>query len=120
MNTKTVDSRPSITLCTLGQEGHGKTALTAAILQVLAKTGGATRYTYEDLLPPPAFMTHACDGAELAHVEYTTQSRRYLHADPARHNSMLVIRVATHTPIALRTIYQSMRVDYSPMERPHN
>ncbi|AKF79586.1 elongation factor Tu [Myxococcus fulvus 124B02] len=81
---KITDSKPNVNIGMLGHEGHGKTLLTAAITQVLAKRGGAERCSYEAL---QAVGQRIERGIFLSttQVEYQTVNRRYAHVDHPGH-----------------------------------
>src|SRR5690625_5091493 len=73
-------SKPHMNIGTIGHVDHGKTTLTAAITNVLAKQGLADARAYD-----------AIDGAteekergitiSTSHVEYETENRHYAHID---------------------------------------
>lgn len=65
-------TKPRVNVGTIGPSGHGKTALTAAILKVQAKSNLAEAVSYDDI------QNYINDS-----VEYETQSRRYTHVDCA-------------------------------------
>ena len=77
-------SKTHVNIGTIGHVDHGKTTLTAAITNVLAKTGMAEAKAYD-----------ASDGApeekergitiNTAHVEYQTATRHYAHVDCPGH-----------------------------------
>src|SRR5262245_38863754 len=65
-------TKPRVNVGTIGPAGHGKTALTAAILKVQAKSNLAEAVSYDDL------QNYVSDS-----VEYETPSRHYTHVDCA-------------------------------------
>jgi elongation factor Tu len=75
-------SKPHVNIGTIGHVDHGKTSLTAAITNVLAKAGGATARSYAsiDAAPEERDIT-----INTAHVEYETTARHYAHVDCPGH-----------------------------------
>ena len=77
-------NKPHVNIGTIGHVDHGKTTLTAAITNVLAKKGQAKAQAYDQI-----------DGAHeerergitinTAHVEYETDGRHYAHVDCPGH-----------------------------------
>ena len=79
-------TKPHINVGTIGHIDHGKTCLTSAITNVLAKKGQATAKTYAEIAKGGAvrdkgkILTIA-----VAHVEYETENRHYAHIDCPGH-----------------------------------
>src|SRR5512133_3865330 len=69
---------------TIGHVDHGKTALTAAITKILAKTGGATYTAYDQIDKAPEERERGIT-ISTAHVEYETTTRHYAHVDCPGH-----------------------------------
>ena len=77
-------TKPHMNIGTIGHVDHGKTTLTAAITNVLAKHGLADAQAYDSI-----------DGASeekergitisTSHVEYETENRHYAHIDAPGH-----------------------------------
>ena len=63
---------------------HGKTSLTAAITNVLAKAGGATARSYASIDAAPEERERGIT-INTAHVEYETGERHYAHVDCPGH-----------------------------------
>src|ERR1700679_3173511 len=73
-------SKPHVNVGTIGHVDHGKTSLTAAITNVLAKTGKATAKSYADIDAAPEEKERGIT-INTAHVEYETDARHYAHVD---------------------------------------
>src|SRR3989339_1052779 len=78
-------SKPHVNVGTIGHVDHGKTTLTAAILQVLKTTGGiAQDKRVDDLDKAPESKARGITIAT-AHCEYETAKRHYAHVDCPGH-----------------------------------
>ncbi len=77
-------SKPHVNIGTIGHVDHGKTSLTAAITNVLAKAGGATARSYASIDAAPEERERGIT-INTAHVEYETQARHYAHVDCPGH-----------------------------------
>ena len=77
-------SKPHINVGTIGHVDHGKTTLTSAITQVLAKRGLADVRTLESIDNAPEEKSRGLTIA-IAHVEYQTENRHYAHVDCPGH-----------------------------------
>src|SRR5881398_3009828 len=79
-------TKPHVNIGTIGHIDHGKTTLTAAILQTLAKQGKATVKSYADIAKGGTVRdaTKTVTIA-VAHVEYETEKRHYAHIDCPGH-----------------------------------
>ncbi len=69
---------------TIGHVDHGKTTLTAAITQVLAKKGMAEAKKFEDIDNAPEERERGITIAT-SHQEYETEKRHYAHVDCPGH-----------------------------------
>ena len=76
--------KPHVNVGTIGHIDHGKTTLTAAITQVLAKKGLAKFIDYSSIDKAPEEKERGITIAT-AHVEYETESRHYAHVDCPGH-----------------------------------
>merc|ERR1711988_1287881 len=76
-------SKPHVNIGTIGHVDHGKTTLTAAILNVLAKKGQAEARNYADIEYAPERQRGIT--INTAHVEYETDKRHYAHVDCPGH-----------------------------------
>ena len=76
--------KPHVNVGTIGHIDHGKTSLTAAITNVLAKTGQATAKSYADIDAAPEEKERGIT-INTAHVEYQTEKRHYAHVDCPGH-----------------------------------
>ena len=77
-------NKPHCNIGTIGHVDHGKTSLTAAITKILAKTGGATFTTYDQIDKAPEERERGIT-ISTAHVEYETANRHYAHVDCPGH-----------------------------------
>jgi len=77
-------SKPHVNVGTIGHVDHGKTTLTAAITNVLAKRGGAEAQAFDQIDNAPEERERGITIAT-SHVEYDTQSRHYAHVDCPGH-----------------------------------
>ncbi len=76
--------KPHVNIGTIGHVDHGKTTLTAAITETLAKKGLATAKKYDDIDGAPEEKERGIT-INTAHVEYQTDSRHYAHVDCPGH-----------------------------------
>ena len=77
-------NKPHVNIGTIGHVDHGKTTLTAAITNVLAKKGQATAQDYGDIDGAPEERERGIT-INTAHVEYETNGRHYAHVDCPGH-----------------------------------
>ena len=77
-------TKPHVNIGTIGHVDHGKTSLTAAITNVLAKAGGATARSYASIDAAPEERERGIS-INTAHVEYETSARHYAHVDCPGH-----------------------------------
>ncbi|MBJ7449763.1 MAG: elongation factor Tu [Parachlamydiales bacterium] len=77
-------NKPHVNVGTIGHVDHGKTTLTAAITNVLAKKGGAKFRDYASIDNTPEEKARGIT-INTAHVEYETESRHYAHVDCPGH-----------------------------------
>lgn len=77
-------SKPHVNVGTIGHVDHGKTTLTAAILQNLANRGLAEERTLEDIDKAPEEQERGITIAT-SHQEYETEDRHYAHVDAPGH-----------------------------------
>lgn len=83
-DTKYQRNKPHVNIGTIGHVDHGKTTLTAAITQVLAKEGLATAKKFEDIDNAPEEKARGVT-INITHVEYETANRHYAHIDAPGH-----------------------------------
>jgi elongation factor Tu len=80
-----VRTKPHVNIGTIGHVDHGKTTLTAAILQVLSSHGmTAQNKGVDDLDKAPESKSRGIT-ISTAHVEYETEKRHYAHVDCPGH-----------------------------------
>ena len=77
-------NKPHVNIGTIGHVDHGKTTLTAAITNVLAKKGQAKVQNYDDIDGAPEERERGIT-INTAHVEYETDGRHYAHVDCPGH-----------------------------------
>jgi elongation factor Tu len=77
-------SKPHVNVGTIGHVDHGKTTLTAAITQVLAKKGLATVRDFSSIDNAPEEKERGIT-INTSHVEYQTEKRHYAHVDCPGH-----------------------------------
>jgi len=81
---KFVRDKPHLNVGTIGHVDHGKTTLTAAITEVLAKKGLADYIPFDQIDKAPEEKERGITIA-IAHVEYKTDNRHYAHVDCPGH-----------------------------------
>ncbi len=77
-------SKTHVNIGTIGHVDHGKTTLTAAITNVLAKEGMAQATAYDQIDGAPEEKERGIT-INTAHVEYQTATRHYAHVDCPGH-----------------------------------
>ena len=77
-------NKPHVNIGTIGHVDHGKTSLTAAITQVLSKTGGAEARDFSQIDNAPEEKERGIT-ISTSHVEYETVNRHYAHVDCPGH-----------------------------------
>jgi elongation factor Tu len=77
-------SKPHVNIGTIGHVDHGKTTLTAAITQVLAKKGWSEIRSFDSIDNAPEEKERGIT-INTAHVEYQTATRHYAHVDCPGH-----------------------------------
>ena len=80
-------TKPHVNVGTIGHVDHGKTTLTAAILNVLSKAGngyGASVKGVDDIDKAPEEKARGIT-ISLSHSEYETPTRHYAHVDAPGH-----------------------------------
>lgn len=76
--------KPHVNIGTIGHVDHGKTTLTAAITQVLAKKGLSEIRSFDSIDNAPEEKERGIT-INTAHVEYQTATRHYAHVDCPGH-----------------------------------
>lgn len=77
-------TKPHVNIGTIGHVDHGKTTLTAAITQVLAKKYGGIARSLDDIDKAPEEKARGIT-INSTHVEYETAKRHYAHVDCPGH-----------------------------------
>ncbi len=77
-------TKTHVNIGTIGHVDHGKTTLTAAITNVLAKKGMSTAMKYEDIDNAPEEKQRGVT-INISHLEYETDKRHYAHIDAPGH-----------------------------------
>jgi elongation factor Tu len=79
-------TKPHVNVGTIGHVDHGKTTLTASILEVQANKGLATKKPYSDIAKGGTVRDASkIVTISLAHVEYESDARHYAHIDAPGH-----------------------------------
>ncbi len=76
--------KPHVNIGTIGHVDHGKTTLTAAITQVLAKQGLSEIKSFDQIDNAPEEKERGIT-INTAHIEYQTKNRHYAHVDCPGH-----------------------------------
>jgi len=77
-------TKPHVNIGTIGHVDHGKTTLTAAITQILAKKGLAQAQRYDEIDNAPEEKARGVT-INVHHTEYETEKRHYAHVDCPGH-----------------------------------
>ncbi len=78
-------TKPHVNVGTIGHVDHGKTTLTSAITQVLAKQGTGTAFRAFDSIDNAPEERERGVTIAIAHIEYETVNRHYAHVDCPGH-----------------------------------
>ena len=79
-------TKPHVNVGTIGHVDHGKTTLTASILQVLSKQGKAQIKSYQDIAKGGTVRDDSkIVTIAVSHVEYESEKRHYAHIDCQGH-----------------------------------
>jgi len=81
-------TKPHVNIGTIGHVDHGKTTLSAAITQVLAKKGMADALKFEDIDKAPEEKKRGIT-ISISHLEYETEKRHYAHIDCPGHKDYI-------------------------------
>src|SRR6056297_2164947 len=77
-------TKPHVNIGTVGHIDHGKTTLTAAITNVLSRSGTGKHIAFDEIDKAPEEKERGITIAT-AHVEYETDNRHYAHVDCPGH-----------------------------------
>jgi elongation factor Tu len=77
-------TKPHVNIGTIGHVDHGKTTLTSAITEILAKKGLADYIPFDQIDKAPEEKARGITIAT-AHVEYESETRHYAHVDCPGH-----------------------------------
>ncbi len=77
-------NKPHVNVGTIGHVDHGKTTLTAAITNVLAKHYGGQAFAFDQIDKAPEEKARGIT-INTSHVEYDTPTRHYAHVDCPGH-----------------------------------
>src|SRR3972149_9250460 len=81
-------TKPHINVGTIGHVDHGKTTLSAAITQYLAKKNMAQAMKFEDIDKSPEERERGIT-ISITHLEYETAKRHYAHIDCPGHKDYI-------------------------------
>jgi len=81
---KFVRNKPHLNIGTIGHVDHGKTTLSSAITNVLAKKGFAQARSYDSIDNAPEEKERGVT-INISHIEYETEKRHYAHIDCPGH-----------------------------------
>ena len=81
-------TKPHINVGTIGHVDHGKTTLSAAITQYLAKKNMAEAMKFEDIDKSPEERERGIT-ISITHLEYETAKRHYAHIDCPGHKDYI-------------------------------
>jgi elongation factor Tu len=77
-------TKPHVNIGTIGHVDHGKTTLTSALTEILAKKGLADYVPFDEIDKAPEEKARGITIAT-AHVEYQSEKRHYAHVDCPGH-----------------------------------
>src|SRR4030042_7063698 len=81
-------TKPHINIGTIGHVDHGKTTLSSAITQTLAKKGLAQAMKFDEIDKAPEEKQRGIT-ISIAHLEYETEKRNYAHIDCPGHKDYI-------------------------------
>ncbi|MDZ7586468.1 MAG: elongation factor Tu [Patescibacteria group bacterium] len=81
-------TKPHLNVGTIGHVDHGKTTLSAAITQYLAKKNMAQAMKFEDIDKSPEERERGIT-ISISHLEYETEKRHYAHIDCPGHKDYI-------------------------------
>jgi elongation factor Tu len=81
-------NKPHVNVGTIGHVDHGKTTLSAAITQYLAKKNMAQAMKFEDIDKSPEERERGIT-ISITHLEYETEKRHYAHIDCPGHKDYI-------------------------------
>ncbi len=117
---KFVRTKPHVNIGTIGHIDHGKTTLTAAITNVLAKMGKATAREYADIAKGGTVRDETkVVTISVAHVEYESDARHYAHIDCPGHADYLKTLITGAAQMAGAILVVSAADGPMPQTREH-
>jgi elongation factor Tu len=111
-------TKPHVNIGTIGHIDHGKSTLTAAIVEVQAKKGLATPISYADITKGGTVRDETKTVTiAVSHVEYQSDKRHYAHIDCSRHADF-VKNMITGAPAQMDGAILVVDASEGPMSRP--
>ncbi|KHJ97458.1 elongation factor Tu GTP binding domain protein [Oesophagostomum dentatum] len=83
-----ISNKPNYNVGTIGHIDHGKTTLTAAITQILAKQGLAKPVKFDEIDKAKEEKKRGIT-INIAHIGYESKNRRYSHTDCPGHSDFI-------------------------------
>ena len=111
-------SKPHVNIGTIGHVDHGKTTLTAAITNVLAKEGFAKVRDFSSIDAAPEEKERGIT-INTAHVEYQTLTRHYAHVDCPGHQDYVKNMITGAAQMDGAILVVSAEDGYKPQTREH-
>lgn len=113
-----IRDRSHYNIGTIGHVDHGKTTVTAAITQVLAKAGLAQLKSYAEIDTAPEERKRGIT-INASHIEYQTKSRHYGHVDCPGHADYVKNMIAGASQLDAAILVVSAADGPAPQTREH-
>ncbi len=113
MTEKFLSEKPRLNVCTIGDAGTGKTTLSAALTNVLAKHYGGTTMTSEELAQAQL------PGTGGLRLQYDTPSRSYIHTDVSGSMEQVRSLLGSASPVAGAILVTSAVDEFTSQMQEH-